>query len=141
MVTRSGGRFGGLRGRVGVIAIDVDGVEGLDDFAPRDPTGDDVGGMDGIGIGRQGMRTIGMTTWRWRLGGEMVTLEYPLNGTQTGRGLWVTATPLLLKGACPHQSKTQSRLAVSHQELSQVHDAPLALRRKLMGMMVGCTGS
>jgi hypothetical protein len=41
-----------------------------------------------------------------------------------------------LNGACPHRSKTQSRLAMSHQELTQVHDAPHTLGRKLMGMMV-----
>jgi hypothetical protein len=62
----TGGRsgFGGVRGGVDVIAIEVDGVEGLNHITPCNPAGDDVGGMDSIGIGRQGMRTIGLTAWR-----------------------------------------------------------------------------
>ena len=61
MVTRGCGRFGGMRGGVGIVAVDVDSVEGLDDFAPRDPTGDEISGMDGIGIGRIGVRARGLT--------------------------------------------------------------------------------
>jgi len=72
--TRGSGGFGGIRAGVDIVAIEVDGVEGLDDFAPCDPTGDDVGGLDGIGIGRIGMWTIGPTAGFWRLSGEMVTL-------------------------------------------------------------------
>ena len=141
VLTSGGGGFVGMRGGVGVVTIDIDGVEGLDNFAPRDPTGNDVGGVDGIGIGGQGMRAIGPTTGRWRLGGEMMTLEHPLNGTQAGRGLWVAMTPLLLKGAGSPRGKAQTRLAVSHQELAQADDAPLALGREGLGRMVGRTGS
>ena len=36
VLTSGGGGFGGMRGGVGVVAVDVDSVEGLDDFASRD---------------------------------------------------------------------------------------------------------
>src|SRR5687768_5682705 len=109
MVTCSSSGFIGMRGGVGVIAIDIDGVEGLNDFAPGDPTGDDVGGMNGIGVGGQGMRTIGPTARLWRLDGEMMTLEHTLNGTQAGGWLWVASTPFLLDGSGSHRGKTQTR--------------------------------
>jgi hypothetical protein len=106
VLTSSSGSFGGMRAGVDVVAIDVDRVEGLHDFTPRNPTGNDIGDMDGIRISRLRVWAISMMAWLWRLGGEMVALEHPLNGSQTGRGFWVAAAPLLLKSACAHQSKT-----------------------------------
>src|SRR5262249_31688499 len=113
-----------MRGGVGVVAIDVDGVERLDDFTAGHPARDDIGGMDGIGIGRIGMRTIGMAAVVWRVGRELVALEHALNGAQTGRWLRVAMTPLLLNRAGSHRGKAQSWLAMPHQELAQAYDAP-----------------
>jgi hypothetical protein len=140
VLTSGSGSFGGMRGAVDIVAIDVDGVEGLHNFTPGDPARDDIGGMDGIRVGRIRMRAIGTTAWLGGLGREMVTLEHTLNGSQTGRGLQVAATPLLLNGAGSHQGKAQTRLAVSHQELAQADDASLAFGRELIGMMEGGVG-
>jgi hypothetical protein len=118
VLTRGSGSFGGMRAGVDVVALDVDRVEGLYDFTSRNPTGNDIGDMDGMRIRRIRVWAIRMMAWRWRLGGEMVTREHPLHGSQTGRGLRVAATPLLLNRACSHQGKAQARLAVSHYKLA-----------------------
>jgi hypothetical protein len=138
--TYGSGGFGGIRTGADIVAIEVDGVEGLHDITPRDPTGDDVGGMDGIGISRIRVWAISMTAWLWRLGGEMVRLEHTLNGAQAGHGLRVAATPFLLDGTSSHRGKAQTRLAVPHQELSQTYDTLLAFGQELIGMMEGGVG-
>src|SRR5262249_27342427 len=130
-----------MRGGVGVVAIDVDGVERLDDFTAGHPARDDIGGMDGIGIGRIGMRTIGMAAVVWRGGGGLVGLGHAPDGGPNGRVGRVAMTPLLLNRAGSHRGKAQSWLAMPHQELAQAYDAPPAPGRELIGMMVRRTGS
>jgi hypothetical protein len=133
--TRGSGGFGGIRAGGDIVAREVDSVEGLDDFAPCDPTGDDVGGLDGIRRGRPGMWAIGPTAGRWRSGGEMGTLEHPLHGAPAGHGLRGAATPFLLDGTGSHRGKAQTRLTMPHQEVSQTYDTLLTLGQELIGMM------
>jgi hypothetical protein len=47
--------------------------------------------------------------------------------SQTGRGLRVAASPLLLNGTGSCGGKAQTRLTVSHQELAKAHDTSLTL--------------
>ena len=63
-----------MGGRGGLVTGDGDGGERLHHFAPGHPTGEDVGGMHGIGRGRIGMRPRGMAAWRWGVARALVAL-------------------------------------------------------------------
>jgi hypothetical protein len=141
VVTRRRCRLRRMGGRGGIVTVAVDGGERLPHFAPGHPTGDEVGGMDGIGRGRLGMRPIGMAALLWCVERALVALEDALHRAQTRRWLRVAARSLLLQRAGSHRGKAPAWLAMPPQELAQAYDAPPAPGGELLGRMGRRTGS
>lgn len=131
-----GSGFGGLGRRAGIVAIDVDRVEGLHYLAAGDPASDDIGNLHGVGIRSWRMGPIGVTRGPGSLGRQLVAAQDALNRAQTGRGAIVGA-PLVLDGAGPYRGKPQARLSALDQLLAQAGNTPLTPGRECVGLMMG----
>jgi hypothetical protein len=132
-----GRAFAGVGGRASIVAVNIDGIEGLHDLATSDPARDDVGGLYSVRVIRRWMRTIGRSRPRW-LRDELVSVENALDGAQAGR-YPITLAVFALDGACSNASKAQARWRAPNQLLPQADHTSLDDLGRLVGMRMGCS--